>query len=140
MRSQTGQVQRKSVLPGCVKNRVSGQASAIVRRGLTGGLAKGGGEGARRAEAERHAYLRHGVARFRQQRLGVLDATAAVIVMRWNTERLLERPAEIMGAQAHKACQCGERYLLDQVLLDVVGDDPLLPGREPAADRQFDAR
>ena len=63
----------------------------------------------------------------------MLDAPLVVISMRRQAEGLFERPAEIVPAQANELCERGEWYLFGQMLLDVGGDDPLLPGGETAA-------
>jgi len=60
--------------------------------------------------------------------------------MRRNAEGLLEGPAKIIGAQASKACERGERNLLFQVLLDIGRDDPFLLKHIPRkAERTGDA-
>jgi hypothetical protein len=46
----------------------------------------------------------------------------------------------MIWAQANELRECGERYLLRKVLLDIGGDDPLLPSGEPAPDLRTDAR
>ena len=56
--------------------------------------------------------------------------------MGWHPEGLLEGPAKIERAEANKLSERGKRYLLAQVLLDIGGDDPLLPGRETATHRR----
>src|SRR5258708_21255503 len=106
--------------------RVSSQAPAILGRSATCGLAKGRCERAGCTKAEHQADFRHRVRRSRQQRLGMLDAAAAVIAVRWNAERLLESPTEIMRAQMNEPRQRRQRNLLGQVFLDILGGDPLL--------------
>ena len=44
-------------------------------------------------------------------------------------EGLLERPTEIVRAQTDQLGKPGERYLLGKVLIDIGGDDALLPSR-----------
>ena len=55
--------------------------------------------------------------------------------VRRHAERLLERPAEMVGAQPRELGQGRKRDLLREVILDVGRDGALLPGREPAPDR-----
>ena len=49
-----------------------------------------------------------------------------MIVVRRDTEGLLESSTEIVRAQAHQACQCGERDRPGEMFLDVFGDEALL--------------
>ena len=58
--------------------------------------------------------------------------------MRRKPEGLLERPAKVIPAELDQLRERGERDLLADVLLDIGGDGPLLPGREAAPRGRFD--
>jgi hypothetical protein len=62
-----------------------------------------------------------------------------VISARRQAEGLLERPTEIVRAQTDQLGKPGERYLLAKVLIDIGGDDALLPSRETPSHRSFPA-
>jgi len=62
-----------------------------------------------------------------------------VISARRQAEGLLERPTEIVRAQTDQLGKPGERYLLGKVLIDIGGDDALLPSRETPSHRSFAA-
>src|SRR5262245_28398799 len=63
-----------------------------------------------------------------------------MVSMRWQTEGLLEGSAEVVRTQTSKLRERAERNLLGQVLLDVGGDDPLLPGGEGPSNLAVAAR
>src|SRR4029077_8455462 len=109
------------------------QTSVIGGRRKTGRLAKGGGKGARLAEANRQSDLGHRRSRPGEQRLGAIDAPAGVVAVRRYAERLLEGPAEMVGAQAYELGKVRQRYRIGQVIFDVGGDDALLPTGKTAA-------
>src|SRR6202012_1246502 len=86
------------------------------------------------------ADLRHGILACSQHDLRLLDPPAGMVAVRRNAEGLLERPTEIVSAQASGPRQRRERDLFGQVLLDIAGYDPLLPTGEPAPHRRLGAR
>jgi hypothetical protein len=55
-----------------------------------------------------------------------------------HAERLLERPAEMVRAQASELGEGGERDLVGEMLLDITCDSALLPAGEPTPDRRLD--
>src|ERR1700719_2818072 len=63
-----------------------------------------------------------------------------MVAMRWYAEGLLERPTEIVRAQADQLRERGERYRFVKVVLDIGDDGPLLPSGESAADLRFHER
>src|SRR6266850_7226091 len=115
------------------------EASVITGRRESRRFPKGCGERACLAEANRQSDIGHRGRGLRQQRLGALHTTAGVKSMRRDAEGLLEGPAEIVRAQANQLGERGERYLLGEMLLDIGGDDTLLPRREPAPNGRLDA-
>src|SRR5260221_10634393 len=121
-----------------VLSRLSEAAAIRGRRG-PGRLAKACGERTGFAEADLERDLGDRARGLRQQRLGILDAPRVVIAVGRYAERLLERPAEMIGAQANKLRQRGERYLFGDVFFDVSGHAALLPGGEAAARWRFGA-
>src|SRR3954471_24348606 len=120
--------------------RTSGSSQAALISGwrLPGRLAERGGERAGLAESDRQADIGYRQLRLGQERLGLLDASAVVIPVGRHPQRLLERPAEIIGTQANETRKRGERYLLGEMFLDIRGHDPLLPARKAAPHRSFD--
>src|SRR5260221_8765215 len=119
-----------------VLSRLS-EAAAIRGRRRPSRLAKAGGERTGFAEADLQRDLGDRARGLRQQRLGILDAPRVVVAVGRHAERLLERSAEMIGAQANKLRQRGERYLSGDVFFDVSGHTALLPGSEAAARRRF---
>ena len=77
--------------------------------------------------------IRHRFRTIRQQYLGALNASLHMVLMRRNSERLLERPTEMMLAQANQSRKHDEADLIAQVLFDVVDDSTFLPAGETAA-------
>src|SRR6476659_3061622 len=118
---------------------ISREVSPIRGRREARRLAECGGERACLAEADRQSDLGHRGCGFRQQYLGVLDASAAVISMRRHSERLLEGTAEIVRAQADELREGRQRYLLGKMFLDVGGDRALLPSGKSATGGSLDA-
>jgi hypothetical protein len=111
---------------------------AVIRgRSEAGRLVKGGGERAGPAKPDRQSNLGNREFGLGQKYLGLLHAPAAVISARRQAEGLLERPTEIVRAQTYQLGKPGERYLLGKVLIDIGGDDALLPSRETPSHRSF---
>ena len=59
--------------------------------------------------------------------------------MRRHAERLLERPAEMVRAQASVLGEGGERDLVGDMLLDIARGGALLPASEATSDWNLDA-
>src|SRR5712671_2723761 len=119
---------------GLFRDHALAEAALIAARRLSGDLAERGSERARLAEAEGEPDLGDRVPARGQHDLGLLDAASGVIAMRWHAERLLEGAAEIIGGEPGETGKRRERDLLEQMLLDIRGHDPLLPRGEPAAE------
>ncbi len=116
------------------------EASVICGRRETGAPAERSAERAGLAETDRQPDIGDRGLRRGQQDLGVLDAPLVVIAMRRQAEGLLERTAEIVGAQPHETRQRRERNVVGEMLLDIARGNSLLPRREPAARRRLPAR
>src|SRR5262249_52159739 len=65
-----------------------------------------------------------------QKQLGNLHAPLHLVLMRWDSERLFERPAKMMQAQSRKSCKFQEADLLSQMRFNVVDDRAFLPTGE----------
>src|SRR5262245_17949720 len=114
-------------------------APVVAARRNPGGSPECGREGARLAETQPQADIRNRECVRRQQGFRLLDAPVRVVSMRGHTKGLLERAAEVVCAQLRHVRQGVERYVLGQMLLDVRGDEPSLPGRQPSFDRSVAA-
>src|SRR5947209_13122487 len=121
-------------------SRRSLKAALIGTRRLPTDLPEGGGKRTRVAEAEGEADLGYRVFSGGQHYLCLLDPLIGMIAMRRNTERLFKRAAKVVRAQPREAGQHRERNLLGQVLVDISGYHPLLPGGEATPHRRFAAR
>src|SRR6266404_8891286 len=74
------------------------ESSAIRGRCEASRLVKRRSERTHFTEADSQSDVRHRGRTFRQQCLGMFDATVVVISMRWHAERLLEGSAEVVRA------------------------------------------
>src|SRR5215813_5993933 len=104
----------------------------VAAWGKPGHLAKRGRERACLAKAQAQADIGDRECKSPQQNLGALNSAMRMIPVRRHAERLLERAAEMVRAQPHKASQSCKRYLLRQMVLYVRGHEPPLPSREPS--------
>src|SRR3954451_16921947 len=103
------------------------KASMISCRSQPCQLSKCRRERARFAETELQSNFGHGMLTLGEQGLWALDAPAAVIAVRRNSEGLFEASAKICRTEPDQPGKFCERNRLGHVLVNISGDDPLLP-------------
>src|SRR4029079_12373646 len=109
----------------------------ISGRSETGCLAKGCGERARIMESKSQSNTGHRRRGFREKSLGTFDTPARMVAVRWHAEGLFEVAPKMVGAQPSSLCKSWKRYWLGQVILNMAGDDALLPSGKTTAHRAF---
>src|SRR5581483_12271873 len=90
-------------------------------------------------EPDAHADLGHRYRTFGEESFRMLDAPVRVVTVRRLSEGLLEGSAEMIGAETGKLGERCERNRFGKMLLDIGGDNALLPGGEPAAEHLLGA-
>src|SRR5262245_53749234 len=112
--------------------------AAPVRRGRQPRMfAKRGRERAGFAEAQIEADLRDRHLRIRQQSFRLFHPKPAHVAVRWQAERLLERPHEVIWAQPRDIGQRCQGRVFGEVVLDILRHSLLLPTGEPAANALY---
>lgn len=108
------------------------KCAAEIARRASGDLAEGRGESVAVAETKPKADLGHRQREIRQRAFGALDAPVDVGTVRRRTERPPAGAGEAIGAELREPGGRRQCDLAGEVLLDIIGDAFLLPGREPA--------
>ena len=84
------------------------ETALVGARGEPGRLAEGRRERTGLAVTNGQSDVGHRVRSGGEKLLGVLHPAIGVVAVRRNAERLLERPAEVVGAEPHQLGEAGE--------------------------------